>query len=111
MTQRLESTAFIIGLPSLRSRLTSSLNPKSYLRMCGSRGAYMDPSGMQELSSSVAAGYLVVAAITLWNTTYLERATESLRKIANSRSRPAPTCLPDRLGAHQSHRRLHLAHQ
>ncbi len=35
----------------------------------------------------------------------------SLGKIANSRSRPAPTCLPARLGAHQSHRRLHLAHQ
>ena len=53
---------------------------------------------------------LLVAAIILWNTTYLQRAVDHLRDQGHH---PAPVIwpiCPTRLGAHQSNRRLPLGH-
>ena len=52
---------------------------------------------------------LVVAAITLWNTIYLERAVTLLRKSQPVDTGFAPTRLAARLGARRPNGRLSLA--
>jgi Tn3 transposase DDE domain len=52
---------------------------------------------------------LVVAAIILWNTVYLERTVNALKAQAGARRASAATSLAAGLGAHQLDRPLYLA--
>ena len=51
---------------------------------------------------------LLVAAIILWNTRYLQRAFDALEPRRGGAARADPPCRPARLGAYQPHRRLRL---
>ena len=52
---------------------------------------------------------LVVAAIVLWNTAYLERVVQALRDIGNGGRQPPAPSVATGLGAHQPDGRLQLA--
>jgi len=47
--------------------------------------------------------------VRIWNTVYLERATEQVAKSRQFEPALLQHVSPARLGTHQSHRRLHLA--
>jgi hypothetical protein len=51
---------------------------------------------------------LLVTAITLWNTRYLDRAIAALRETEDRSPSPSCSSVAARLGTRQSHRRLCL---
>jgi TnpA family transposase len=114
---RIERTLFMLAWledPALRRRVTAGLN-KGEARNSLARAVFFNRLGESrdrsfENQRHRASGLnLVVAAITLWNTVYLERATEQMAK--SQQVDPALLQrLAARLGARQSNWRLHLAH-
>jgi hypothetical protein len=68
---------------------------------------YIVTSG--SLQNKASGLNLVVAAIVLWNTVYLEQAVAALERQRNAGARRLPSSpVAAWLGTHQSDRRLHL---
>ncbi len=100
--------------PALRRRTNAGLN-KGEARNALARAVFFHRLGeirdrSYENQRYCASGLnLVVAAITLWNTVYLERAVSALREQGASRRQPPAAPDAPGLGSHQSDRGLHLA--
>ena len=77
---------------------------------CSSTGWVNCATAASRTSATVASGLnLVVAAIVLWNTAYLERVVQALRDTGNADDSLLPHLSPLGLGAHQPDGRLQLA--
>jgi TnpA family transposase len=109
---RIERTLFMLEWmqdPELRRRVQVGLN-KGEARNALARAVFFNRQGELRDRTFESQRYhasglnLVVLAIILWNTTYLERAINALREHAYAR-------LTDWLGAHQPDWGLHLAPQ
>jgi TnpA family transposase len=117
---RIERTLFMLEWMQdheLRKRVQVGLN-KGEARNALARTVFFNrqgelPDRTFENQRYRASGLnLVVLAIILWNTIYLERAVNALRQHGIPLSGCAPYArLADRLGAHQPDWRLHLASQ
>lgn len=115
---RIERSLFMLAWledPALRRRVTAGPN-KDQARNALARAAFFNrlaeirDRSFENQRRRASGLNLVVAAITLWNTVYLERNIAN-GKTKAIRSRPALARLSAGLGAKQSHRRLHLAQQ
>jgi TnpA family transposase len=116
---RIERTLFILDwLQSveLRRRVQAGLN-KGEARNALARAVFFNRLGEIRDRSFEQQRYrasglnLVTAAIVLWNTVYLERATNALRARQTGRRDAVAIPVAAGVGAHQPDRRLPLAQQ
>ncbi|EMU63233.1 tn3 transposase DDE domain protein [Escherichia coli 2864350] len=102
--------------PALRWRVQAGLN-KGEARNALARAVFLHRLGeirdrKPENQSYRASGLtLLTAAISLWNTVYMERAVDALKRKGMKSTSTAVTFVAVRLGAYQSDRRLHLEKQ
>ena len=113
---RLERTLFTLDWiedPELRRETSRELN-KGESRNSLARAVFIHRLGeirdrTYENQQHRASGLnLLVTAIILWNTRYLERAIAALREVEEVPDQTPRPSLPARLGACQPHRRLRL---
>jgi hypothetical protein len=99
--------------PELRRLSHAGLNkgaakrvtPRGSLSIVSAKSA----TGHENPRYRVSGLNLIVAAIVLWNTVYLQRAIDYLRSQRHDAEAPRPGAfLATRLRAHKSHRRLSL---
>jgi TnpA family transposase len=116
---RIERTLFMLNwfrAPALRRRVPAGLN-KGEARNALARAVFLHRLGeirdrKPENQSYRASGLtLLMAAISLWNTVYMERAVEALKRKAEDQRATAVAFVAVGLGAHQSDRRLYLEKQ
>jgi TnpA family transposase len=114
---RIERTLFTLDWirdPVLRRRANAGLN-KGEARNALARAIFFHRLGElrdRSFENQIyrASGLnLLVAAVILWNTRYLQSAFDTLgQKGQRAGTRSAASCCAARLGAHQPHRRFHL---
>ena len=119
---RIERTLFMLDWfrdPLLRRRVQAGLN-KGEARNALARAVFLHRLGeirdrKPENQSYCASGLtLLTAAISLWNTVYMERVIDALKRKGlkiNEQRATAVAFVAVRLGAHQSDRRLYLEKQ
>jgi Tn3 transposase DDE domain len=114
---RIERTLFTLDWlldKDLHQRVTAGLN-KGELKdslakaVCFNRLGELRDRSFEAQRHRASGLNLVVGAIILWNTVYLERAIGALRTRAASRRKLTQTCGAGPLEPHQPHRRLLLA--
>jgi TnpA family transposase len=108
---RIERTLFVLEWlrdPALRRRVTAALNKgeahNALARaVCFNRLGEIRDRSFENQRHRASGLNLLVAAITLWNTVYLERGGRDASEVAYIRFRLARARLPARLGAYQPH--------